>query len=215
MIRRALLGATLLAACQPRAPGGSAAEVGRAAPVVEQVLFDGASLDAWQVTPFGGEGAVRLDGDRLILEVGAPLTGVTWAGGDLPTVDYELSLEAARISGSDFFCGLTFPVGDAHASLILGGWGGSLCGISSLDGADAARNETCRHVYLETGHTFDVRVQVTAERIRAWIDGEPLVDVGIAGRRISVRPEVDLSRPLGIASFATTAAIGNVRLRRL
>ena len=36
-----------------------------------------------------------------------------------------------------------------------------------------------------------------------------------AGRRISVRPEVDLSRPLGIASFATTAAIGNVRLRRL
>lgn len=180
-----------------------------------RVLFDGTSLDGFEVTEFGGEGPVAVEDGRLVLDFGSPMTGVTWVGDPLPTVDYEVELQAARLSGTDFFCGLTFPVRDSWATLVLGGWGGALCGISSLDGFDASENETMSLLYLETGKVYRVRLRVTATRIRAWLDDEPLVDVSIEDREVGIRPEVDLSRPFGVASFATRAAIGPIRLRRL
>ncbi|MDA0373824.1 MAG: DUF1080 domain-containing protein [Planctomycetota bacterium] len=178
------------------------------------VLFDGKSLGAFRSSAFGGDGEVHVEDGRMILEMGSPLTGVTWSGEPLPTVDYELRFTAARLAGTDFFCGLTFPVGERSLSLILGGWGGSVCGISSLDGLDASENETTRFVYLETGKAFDVRVVVTAERLTVHVDGEALADVELAGKELDIRPEVDRSRPLGIASFGTRAAIGPITLRR-
>lgn len=180
-----------------------------------QILFDGRGLGDFAVTKFGGEGAVRVEGGRLLLEQGGPLTGVTWRGAALPGSDYELELSAARLLGTDFFCGLTFPVGESHASLILGGWGGALCGLSSLDGSDASENETQSFRGFEMGRVYRVRVEVTAARIRAFVDDECIVDAAIAGRQVDTRPEVELSKPLGIASFMTTAAIGPVRWRRL
>ena len=58
-------------------------------------------------------------------------------------------------------------------------------------------------------------LRVTAERVRAWIDGEPVVDASIAGRKVSLRTEVVPSRPLGVSSYATVARLRSVRLRRL
>ncbi|MBI5852184.1 MAG: DUF1080 domain-containing protein [Planctomycetes bacterium] len=176
-------------------------------------LFDGASLGAFASTPFGGEGEVSVVDGRIVLDAGSPLTGVTWGGEPLPQVDYELELSATRLSGNDFFCGLTLPIGDAHATLVLGGWGGALCGLSSLDGRDASENETTTFRGFESGREYRVRVLVTATRFRAWLDGESIVDVGLAGRRIGMRPEVARSRPFGIACFATRAAVRGVRVR--
>ncbi|MEY2980775.1 MAG: DUF1080 domain-containing protein [Planctomycetota bacterium] len=178
------------------------------------ILFDGQSLGAFRSSAFGGDGEVHVEDGRMILEMGSPLTGVTWGGDPLPTVDYELRFTASRLAGTDFFCGLTFPVGERSLSLILGGWGGSVCGISSLDGLDASENETTRFVYLETGKVFDVRVRVTADRLQVHVDGESFADVELAGKELDIRPEVDRSRPLGIASFGTRAAIGPITLRR-
>jgi hypothetical protein len=178
------------------------------------VLFDGESLGSFRSSAFGGDGEVHIEDGRMILEMGSPLTGVTWDGAPLPTVDYELQFTAARLAGTDFFCGLTFPVGERSLSLILGGWGGSVCGISSLDGLDASENETTRFVYLETGKVFDVRVRVTEDRLQVHVDGESFADVELAGKELDIRPEVDRSRPLGIASFGTRAAIGPITLRR-
>ena len=48
------------------------------------------------------------------------MTGVTWTR-DFPKSNYEIRLEAMRVEGSDFFCGLTFPYQKAHATLVLGG----------------------------------------------------------------------------------------------
>lgn len=175
-------------------------------------LFDGETLGRWEQTSFGGEGPVRVRDRAIVLEMGDPLTGVTWTGDALPPA-YELALEASRLSGSDFFCGLTFPVAGSHCSLILGGWGGGTVGLSTLDGRDASENETTREMRFEDRRWYAVRVQVTATHIRAWLDDQPIVDVAIAGRRIGIRPEVDPSRPLGIASFRTTAAIRAIRLR--
>ena len=59
-----------------------------------------------------------------------------------PKVDYEVNLDAKRVAGNDFFCGITFPVGKRFCSLIVGGWGGATVGLSSIDGKDAAENET-------------------------------------------------------------------------
>ena len=58
------------------------------------------------------------------------MTGITWTN-EVPTNNYEISLEAMRVEGSDFFCALTFPVGNDPCSFIVGGWGGGVVGLSS------------------------------------------------------------------------------------
>ncbi len=184
-------------------------------------LFDGHSLSGWKESGFGGAGKVEVVDGRLLLGQGSPMTGVTWVGGaergvagDFPRDDYELELDAARLLGTDFFCGLTFPVGDTHLTLVLGGWGGSLCGLSCLDGNDAANNETKSFHSFERGRSYHVRLLVAAGRVQAWLDGAPLVDVETRGRFLSLPPEVEPCRPLGIASYSTQAAITNIRWRR-
>ena len=42
-----------------------------------------------------------------------------------------------------------------------------------------------------------------------------MIDQNLKDRKISIRHEVELSRPFGITSFATTAALKNIRLRKL
>lgn len=177
-------------------------------------LFDGSSLGAFVSTDFGGQGEVAVADGRIRLERGDPLTGVTWTG-PAPAGAYELELIAARLDGSDFFCGLTFPVGDGYLTLVLGGWGGTVCGLSCLDGLDAARNETRALRGFVAGREYTVRVEVTPERVAAFVDGEPLAAASLAGRTCSLRPEVALSRPLGIASFLCTASIRGLRWRPL
>jgi hypothetical protein len=177
-------------------------------------LFDGATLGHWEQTSFGGEGPVRVRDGAIVLEMGDPLTGVTWTGAPLPAA-FEIELEASRWAGSDFFCGLTFPVAQSSCSLILGGWGGTTVGLSSLDGRDASENETTREMRFEDRRWYRVRVAVTATHIRAWLDEDAIVGVSLAGRRIGIRPEVEPSRPLGVASYRTRAAIRGIRVRRL
>ena len=178
-------------------------------------LFDGKTLAGWKSANFGGEGEVRVENGQLILEMGNNMTGVTWTGGDLPLVDYEIRLEAMKVDGNDFFCGLTFPVRDSYCSLIIGGWGGGIVGLSSLDGEDASENETTKIMGFQKGQWYRIRLRVTRERIEAWIDDDSIVNVGAAGRRISIRPEVELSKPLGIATWITKAALRNIELRNI
>ena len=172
------------------------------------------SLDDWRVTAFGGEGEIEIENDRVVMEFGSPLTGLTYAGTP-PTGDYELEVSAARLEGSDFFLGLTFPVGDSHCSLILGGWGGALTGLSCIDELDASSNDTTQFHDFETGREFATRLQVSRDSIRVFLDGTLIIDQPLQGRRVSIRPEVDLSRPLGVACFNTRAAIGRLRWRPL
>jgi hypothetical protein len=179
-----------------------------------QSLFDGQSLGRWKPTQFGGEGEVSVVDGSIMLGQGGDLTGITWTG-DVPTVNFEIELQAMRVVGGDFFCGLTFPVQSSHCSLIVGGWSGPVVGLSSLDGLDASENETNTLRRFESKQWYTIRVRVTGARIQAWIDDEAVVDVATAGRRISVRAELLDSRPLGIASWRTRAALRRIRLRTL
>jgi hypothetical protein len=180
-----------------------------------QALFDGASLAGWRETAFAGRGGVHCQDGAMVLGMGDPFTGINWTN-DFPKVNYEVALDAMRIMGSDFFCGLTVPVGTNCCSLIVGGWGGSLVGISSLDGMDASENETTKFTSFESGRWYRIRLRVTEKKIQAWIDKDKLVDVGIEGRRISVRPgDIELSQPFGLSAWQSAAAFREIRYRRV
>ncbi|MFH1882422.1 MAG: DUF1080 domain-containing protein, partial [Planctomycetota bacterium] len=62
---------------------------------------------------------------------------------------------------------------------------------------------------------YRVRLRVTPDRIQAWLDDEELVNIETTGRKIDIRAEVDLSQPLGIATWQTAGAIRNIHLRKL
>jgi hypothetical protein len=188
------------------APGAEPAQ-----PAKSQSLFDGKSLEGWKKTAFGGEGDVDVEDGKIIMRAGNPLTGITWTG-DYPRMDYDISLETMRVDGSDFFCGLTFPVGDTPCTFIVGGWGGGVIGLSSIDGSDASENETTRYQEFVSGKWHQVRVRVTQDKIEAWLDGKQMAEVETKDRKISIRPEVELSRPLGVSCFSTTAALRNIKI---
>jgi hypothetical protein len=180
-----------------------------------QPLFDGKSLANWQSTKFIGEGAVRIDNAQIILEAGRDMTGITWTGPEFPTTNYEVSLQAMRVEGSDFFAGVTFPVGDSFCSLILGGWGGQVIGLSSIGGMDASENETSQSAVFESKRWYSVRIRVTPAKIHVWLDEREIISQDVKGHKIHTRPEMDLSKPFGVASWRTKAALRELRLRRL
>ena len=178
-------------------------------------LFDGRSLAGWTETQFPRRGPVRVEDGAIFLGAGAPLTGVTREGAPART-NYEVRFEASRVQGSDFFASFTFPVGDSHCTLVTGGWGGDIVGLSSIDGWDASDNETRSYFTFEVGRWYAFRLRVTPARITAWIDGESVIDVPIDGRVISLRAgEIKLSAPFGFASYGTTGAIRKVEFRQL
>ena len=175
-------------------------------------LFDGKTLAGWKQSEYGDEDATVEDG-KIVIPLVERLAGITYAGGDLPKTNYEVELEARRVEGNDFFVGLTFPVGESHASLIVGGWGGSVCGISSLDGEDANNNDTRKTLRFKKNQWYKVRLRVEPNRIQAWLDDEVLVDADTTGRKVDIRPEIAPSKPFGLATFSTAAEIKSVRIR--
>ena len=180
-----------------------------------QRLFDGSTLSGWSETKFSGHGEVEVHDGLILMKMGDPFTGINWTN-DFPKMNYEIALDAMRVGGSDFFCGLTVPVGDSFCSLIVGGWGGALVGISSLDGMDASENETTKYENFVQNRWYRIRLRVTQDRLEAWLDREKLIDVVTTGKRISLRPgEIEESRPLGLACWQTTAAVRQIQFRRV
>jgi len=177
-------------------------------------LFDGKTLDGWRPSTFLNPGEPRAENGQLILPVGEILTGVTWTK-DFPKKNYEIRLEAMRVDGSDFFCGLTFPYKENFASLILGGWGGQTCGISSLDSFDASSNTTTTFQEFKSGIWYKVRLRVTDWRFEAWLDEKKIVDVSTKEKMVDIRIEVEPSLPLGFSSFQTTAALRNIEYQEV
>lgn len=181
-----------------------------------QSLFDGKSLDGWKVTDFGGEGEVSVKDGEIIMRLGQPLTGISWKAGDqLPKDNYEISLQAMKRKGDDFFCALTFPVRESHASFVLGGWGGSVVGISSINGLDASENETTKYEKFEQNKWYAVRVRVASGKVECFIDGDQKAEVELQDNRLSTRIEVDPSKPLGICCYNTETGLKEIKLRRL
>lgn len=178
-------------------------------------LFDGKTLKNWEVTDFGGQGEVEIQDGKIVMQQGSELTGITWAGKPLPKINYELSLEAQRIDGSDFFSGIVFPVKDKFCSFVVGGWGGGVVGLSSIDGLYATENETASFHTFKDETWYTIRLRVAETYIQAWIDKEMVIDLNLKEREVSLHPAMQVAKPLGIACFATVSGIRNIQFREL
>lgn len=177
-------------------------------------LFDGKTLEGWKITNFGGEGDVEVEDGVINMDFGSSLTGITYKG-KFPKTNYEVSLEAMRVDGVDFFCGMTFPVAESHASFIIGGWGGAVVGISSIDGSDASENDTTTFMNFKKERWYKIRLRVTPEKLDAWIDDDHVIDQDIVGKKISTRSEVNLSKPFGICAWETRSALRKLQIREI
>lgn len=179
-------------------------------------IFNGKNLEGWSETPFNGKGRVNVRDGSIILGRGDKMTGINYDYVDnLVWDNYEITLEAMRVEGKDFFCALTFPVKGTFCTLVLGGWSGSIVGLSNIDGYDAVNNFTGDTRNFENNKWYSVRLRVAGDKIEAWLGNiDKMVDFTIGNYELSLRSEVIISAPLGIATYDTVGAIRNIRLIR-
>jgi Domain of Unknown Function (DUF1080) len=184
-------------------------------PLKKRALFDGKTLDGWKKTDFSHSGEVKVEDGRIVLAAGEPMTGITTTRQDLPRTNYELTYEAMRLTGEDFFAAATFPVGQSYITLVNGGWGGFVTGLSSLNGMDASENETTRSIKYENGKWYRFRVRVTAVAIRCWVDDKEVIAVGHGDKHVRTRVEVRANEPLGFAAWKSGGALRKIEIRPL
>jgi hypothetical protein len=180
-------------------------------------LFDGKKMKGWEVVKgidYEEKGKVDVKDGCLILGTGRPATGVRWKG-KFPKTNYEVELEGKRVDGNDFFCGMSFPVGDGALTLILGGWGGWVTGLSCIDGFRAIDNETCNSIEFKNGRWYRIRVKVTQEKVVAYVDDKFACELETPGRRLTVTSEMEPCLPFGFATWNTTGALRKIRYREL
>ena len=157
--------------------------------------------------------------DDGVLRIGwaETLAAARWEG-DVPSVPFELEMQARRVDGTDFFCAITFPArgADQCVTMVAGGWGGALVGISSIDEKDASDNETTMHHRFENGRWYQFRILCDGKRISTWIDGKQVINGSIEGKRLSLRPgPISVCAPFGLATWQTTGEIRGMRWRRM
>lgn len=174
---------------------------------------------AWIAAGIPEEGAVTIHHGEITLSPGQPMTGAQWAAwksAGLPTSRYAIEYEAMRVEGNDFFGTVTFPVGDSYVSLVVGGWGGTLVGISSIDDMDASENTTTGNAFFENNRWHKMRIEVRDDELRAWINDKLFVNTSTRGHKLGLRAgDIEKCTPFGFASYATQARIRQVLIRRL
>lgn len=182
-----------------------------------QSLFDGRTLAGWRVADeadFTAHGEVKVVDGQIELGIGSPASGIVRTA-EGPRINYEVSLEAKRTGGGDFFCGLTFPVREQHCTLIVGGWGGGVVGLSNIDGVSAADNAVATFLDVEDDRWYRIRLRVTEQEIKVWIDDEQMIEVVTDEHNYDIWWEQEPMRPLGIATWYTSAALRNIKLEEV
>jgi len=182
-------------------------------------LFNGKDLSGWtNVFAASGGAPVKVLPDGVV-ECGAgdPLSGLAYTNA-APTMNYELSLEAMRVEGSDFFVALTIPVATNFCTVVVGGWGGSLCGISSVDYLDASENQWSECKNLLNDRWYRLRVRVTPGVLQVFLNEDlyaARIEYGESSR-LSLRfGDIEKCKPLGLATYCTRAYWRNLTLTRL
>ncbi len=169
--------------------------------------------DSWEST-MGGTWTQPEPG-VFRLGFGESLSAVKWTG-PAPTLPFEVEWQARRVDGTDFFSALTFPARPSGECLtwVVGGWGGGLVGISSLDDRDASENETARPMSFEKGRWYALKLRRAGEKLEAWIDGSLVVDLDTTGRKLSLRPgPISACAPFGLGTWQSTGEFKHLRWR--
>jgi len=188
--------------------------VAAATPATEN-LFSGTARQGWQPIAFYTPSTFTvLPSNTIACARGKPLSGIVYTNA-VPTMNYEVTLEAMRVEGSDFFVGLTLPIGKSFFTVIVGGWGGTLCGISSFDYDDASQNPWSESVALENNRWYTLRVRITPGVLQVFLNDtlyRARVEFDDAAR-FSLRPgEIEKSKPFGLTTYETAAHWRNLRI---
>lgn len=176
-----------------------------------------AATEAWRVlsaSPFDRHGPTEVRPGHLAMASGQPATGLGYRG-PVPRIDYRVEIEARRTEGSDFFCGLAFPILDQYASLIIGGWGGGVTGISNIDDMAAVENETTGYTPFENNRWYNIELRVTRLHLSASIDGAQIVSVDVPDRRFSVWVEQEPLLPLGVSTWYSAGEVRKMQLEEI
>lgn len=184
-------------------------------PPKPMALFDGKTLDGWRPTKGSPPEAVRVADGVITLATGSPMTGITSTRGDLPKIDYLLSYEARRTQGNDFFAAATFPVRESFVTLVAGGWGGSVTGLSLINGSSAAENPTNHFIRYANDTWYRFEVAVTARAVQVRIDGKEVFTFDHADTELKTRIESRANEPLGFASWRSTGQVRRAEVRPL
>jgi len=177
-------------------------------------IFDGKTLTGWKAPNFGGQGEVKVEDGKVVMQMGADMTGITYTG-KVPETNYEVEFEAQRLGGTDFFATTTFRVGKDPLTFVVGGWGGTVVGLSNVDFYDASDNMTTKFHEFKDKTWYKIRIRVTDDKVQCFIDDEEMVDQVRKGHKFDIRWECELCKPLGIATWCTSAAVKNIRMRTL
>jgi hypothetical protein len=173
-----------------------------------------AAWDQPRTGEFSQSGEVTWGDDLVRIGPGIPGSAIVYRG-PMPTAWYRLEWEARRVAGSDFFCGMTFPVSDQFCSLILGGWGGGVTGFSCLDGLWAIENQTTGYTSFVLEQWYRLRLDVGPERLTAQLDDRTIASVPLGKHHLSVRGELLPALPLSISTWRTAGEVRGLQLIEL
>lgn len=175
----------------------------------------------WKQAEMPDSGKAEVRNGEAIVEAGGPMTGLryaNWQAAGMPVSDYVITCEAMRAEGTDFFAAITFPVRSIAtcATLIVGGWGGGLVGISSIDGEDASNNSTRSEQRFENGRWYRLKIEVHDEELKTWIDDRLVINTSIKARTISLRPGyIETCAPFGLATYQSTGRVRKLEVAEL
>ena len=184
-------------------------------------MLDSSLASRWSLTANPDNGTFVLRQNEITLTQGKPMTCVRfdgWESMKLPVTDYAITFEAQRIEGPDFFAAVTFPVRriDTCATLVVGGWGGGLVGVSSIDGDDASANATRSEHKFINGQWYRFRLEVRDDDLQAWMNENRIMNASIKGRTIGLRiGDIEGCAPFGLATYLTKGAVRNLEVTRL
>ena len=181
----------------------------------QRSLLSPNDLNGWEVVKdydFKNHGTIAVEEGVLKLGKGGPASGVR-VKGEFPKMNYEVEFEARRVDGSDFFCGLTFPIHESHCTLIIGGWGGGVVGLSNIDTMAAVENETTRYLEVEDKRWYKVALTVSEHQIQIWIDNLEYANVKTKEHKFDIWWEQEPARPFGLVSWNTGAEFRNIRIK--
>jgi len=181
-------------------------------------LLDGKSLVGWRRATggkFARSGSVLVENGAVVLGAGKPWTAVV-STQELPTLDYELELEARRVKGSEDFCDILFPVGSGYGRLLAGGDGGGRLAVS-VKAPVAAEEGTVRAWHrFASNRWYRLRLRVSRARVEVQVDDQRLLSAPTASIGVELAKNgYEGLVPLGIFTWNTGSQVRNIRLRRL
>ncbi len=179
-----------------------------------RALFNGKDLSGWKAADIWGNGKVEaLSNGVVSCGLGKPLTGLAYTN-SFPTMSYEVKMEAMRKEGSDFFVAMTIPVESNACTIVIGGWGGNLCGISSVNFLDASENQYSEGVALKNDVWYTLRVRVTPGLLEVFLN-DTLYTAKVKFETSTVftlraGSDIDKTKPFGLATYETKALWRNL-----